>query len=344
MEISAGDSGTPTPALVVVGGSAGGVEALLSMVGKLPGDLPAAVLVVVHMSSSAPSVLAGILDRAGSLPAEQAVDGDAPRPGRIYVAVPGHHLLVRQGRLRVVRGPRESGHRPAIDPLFRSAAQERGAGCVGIVLSGNLDDGATGLAVIARAGGATLVQDPADAPFPGMPKAALAAVPGAIVAPAGELAEHLDRLVRERAPADGTGDTGWREPNERELAIAEEGGRPGTARLGPVSGYVCPDCGGSLYEIDDPTGVLHFRCRVGHAWAPESLAVAQDRAVENALWHAARVLREKAALHRRMADSAAQRGSRRLADSSEQAARDAERSAELIEAQLAGGSAGPGSP
>jgi two-component system chemotaxis response regulator CheB len=116
------------------------------------------------------------------------------------------------------------------------------------------------------------------------------------------------------------------------------------ARLGPVSGFICPDCGGTLYEIDDAAGVLHFRCRVGHAWSPESLVAEQDRAVENALWHAARVLREKAALHRRMAEAAVGRGSRRLAESSDKSAREAERSAVLIEAQLAGGSAGPGSP
>lgn len=319
--------------LVVVGGSAGGVETLRSLVGKLPADLPAAVLVVVHIPATAASGLAGILSRAGSLPARQAVDGEEPRRGHIYVAPPDHHLMVRGGRLSLVRGPRESGHRPAVDPLFRSAAQEYGPNCVGVVLSGSLDDGAAGLAVIARAGGAALVQDPADAAFPSMPAAALAAVPGATVAPVEELATHLDRLVRENV-MEVTGDTGWREFNEQELDIAGLHGHPVTARYGPASGFICPDCGGPLYEIHD--NVLRYRCRVGHAWSAESLAVAQNLAVENALWHAARVLRERAALHRRMARDAAQRGAHRLAGNSKRIADEAERSAALIEGQLAG--------
>jgi two-component system chemotaxis response regulator CheB len=324
--------------LVVIGASAGGIEALRNLVGKLPADLPAAVLVVVHMPARGASVLAQILSRAGSLPAEQAAEGQQPRHGRIYVGRPDHHLMIRKGRLRVVRGPRENGHRPAIDPLFRSAAQERGPGCVGVVLSGSLDDGAAGVAIIHRAGGAVLVQDPTDAAFASMPSAALAEVPDAVAAPAEQLAAHLDELVREEVTGDMDPDgTGWQELNDREVAIAgfdtDELGR--SERPGEPSGLICPDCGGSLDQLAD-TGAqrYRYRCRVGHAWSPDSLAVQQDLAVENALWHAARVLAEKASLHRRMAASAQQRGTSRLATNSERTAQEAEQSATLIEKLL----------
>ncbi len=330
------ETGVPNRDLVVIGGSAGAIEVLRGLVGKLPADLPAAVLVVIHVPANGRSFLAEILARAGSLPTELAEEGQRPVPGRVYVARPNHHLMIRKGLLRVVRGPRENGHRPAIDPLFRSAAQERGAGCVGVVLTGSLDDGAAGLAMISQAGGAALVQDPADAAFTGMPGAALAEVPAATVVPADDLAGRIDELTRQEVAAvSGPGDAGWRELNERELAIAEldsdELDRPD--RPGKPAGLICPDCGGPLYELDDQ-GLLRYRCRVGHAWSPESLAVQQDLGVENALWHASRVLREKARLHRQMAETNAARGRRASLDRLHQAAAEADGSAGLIEQLL----------
>jgi two-component system chemotaxis response regulator CheB len=331
------ETGMTNRGLVVIGGSAGAIEVLRALVAKLPADLPAAVLVVVHVPAAGRSMLVDILARAGSLPTERATEGQPPRPGRIYVARPNHHLMIRRGRLRVVRGPRENGHRPAIDPLFRSAAQERGPGCVGVVLSGNLDDGAAGLATIDQAGGPTLVQDPAHAAFSGMPAAALAKVPAATVVPAEELAGRIEELARQEVAAGGrSGDAGWRELNERELAIAEldtdELDRPD--RPGEPAGLVCPDCGGPLYELDE-RGLPRYRCRVGHAWSPESLAVQQELTVENALWHAARVLREKARLHRQLAEANAARGRRPAStDRLHRTAAEADDSAGVIEQLL----------
>src|SRR5215207_2026811 len=177
--------------IVVVGASAGGVEALRAFVSALPRDLPAAVLVVLHLPRSSASALHKILSRSGPLPAGQAADGEAVRPGCVYVAPPDHHLLLRDGSVALTRGPQENGHRPAIDPLFRSAARHYGPRAVGVILSGTLDDGASGLAAIARRGGTAAVQDPAEALYPGMPVAALEQVPTAFVARAAELARTV---------------------------------------------------------------------------------------------------------------------------------------------------------
>jgi two-component system chemotaxis response regulator CheB len=173
--------------VVALGAPAGGVEALTRVVADLPGDLGAPVLIVLHTTPTKRSYLPEILDRAGSLPAEQARDGTRLEPNRIYVAPPDHHLLVVDGRLKVVRGPYENGHRPAIDPLFRSAALAYRERAIGVVLSGALDDGAAGSAAISRLGGSVLVQDPEKAAFPDMPRNAIGADNPRAVRPLDEL-------------------------------------------------------------------------------------------------------------------------------------------------------------
>src|SRR5919198_2027101 len=155
--------------VVVIGASSGGVEALLKVLSGLPAELAAAVFVVLHVRPDAPSYLPAILNRAGNLPAAHAVDGESIRQGRIYVAPPGHQTYVQKGRIGVRRGPSGNLHRPAIDPLFRTAAHHYGPRCIGIVLSGALDDGSAGLLAIERGGGVTIVQDPTDAAGPHKP-------------------------------------------------------------------------------------------------------------------------------------------------------------------------------
>ena len=159
--------------LIVVGASAGGVQALTRLVGGLPADLPATVVVVLHVPSTGSSVLSAILDRHGELPATPASQGARLLPGRIYVAPPDHHVLVGDGELLLDRGPKHNGHRPAIDPLFESAAHALGAGVIGVILSGTRDDGTAGLGEIKRRGGLAVVQDPDDAAYPSMPENAL---------------------------------------------------------------------------------------------------------------------------------------------------------------------------
>ncbi|WP_229074125.1 chemotaxis protein CheB [Actinoplanes sp. DH11] len=285
--------------VVAVGASAGGVEALRALVAGLPADYPGAILVVLHVPRDAPSALPGILGRSGPLPASTAVDGEPIRGGHIYVAPGDHHLLLLDGHLRLSRGPAENGHRPAVDPLFRSVARSVGRRAIGVVLSGSRDDGAAGLATIAGRGGVTVVQDPDDAITPWMPRAACDRLPPDHVLPAAKIGGLLAGITAMELPP---------EPLPRpdllldaEVAVADS--LPITSdRLAPPAGYGCPDCGGSLFLLEEHP-IPRFRCRVGHAWSPESLLDEQASALEGALWLALRTLREKAALSRRMAET-----------------------------------------
>ncbi len=323
-----------------MGASAGGVEALRQVVTTLDPVLPAPVLVVLHQPSNYPSVLPGILSRSGPLPAEHPGGGEALRPGRIYVAPPDHHLLLAEGRLVLSRGPREHGHRPAVDPLFRSAAAEFGPGAVGVVLSGNLDDGSAGLVSLVRTGGRAVVQDPEDALYPGMPRAALALAPGALVAKAVDLGAVVSRIVEGLPEGRRTGD----EKLSREVAVArfEEREVLDPDPPGQLVGVSCPDCSGPLYKIDEP-GVVRYRCRVGHAWSPESMAARQDTSAETALWVALRALEDKAVMHRRIAGSAAEGGAHYVSRASLKQAEEAERSAALVRRLLVGDQEEPAS-
>ncbi|HEU4648916.1 MAG TPA: chemotaxis protein CheB [Gemmatimonadales bacterium] len=306
--------------LVVIGGSAGAVEALAHIVRGLPPDLAAAVAVVVHFPETTTSILPNILRRSGSLPAAHATDGEAIRPGQIYVAPPGHHLLVADGHFRLSRGPRENGARPAVDPLFRSAAQALGPQVIGLVLTGNLDDGTLGLAAIQQCGGTTIAQDPATANFPGMPASAIAHVPVDYVVPLDAIAAQITALV---AAA----------PKEEAMSPESTGG---DAPLGYVpkpdnqaSGFTCPECHGALWEQQDGS-LVHYECRVGHAYSAESLLSEHADDLEEALWSAYRTLLEHAAIARRLAEAAAHAGHKRSASAYTERAVDCEHHAAVI--------------
>jgi two-component system, chemotaxis family, protein-glutamate methylesterase/glutaminase len=294
--------------VVVIGASAGGVDALQDLVSNLPPEFPAAVLVVLHVASTGTSVLPQILSRSGPLPAAFARDGEELRRGQIYVAPPDHHMLIHDGQLRLTRGPRENGHRPAIDPLFRSAARAAGQRCIGVVLSGLLDDGASGLRFIKAGGGAAVVQDPDDALFPSMPKAAMAMTQVDRIVAAREVAQALCRLIEE--PVDlveqGSEPTapGGIVPSDRDADGADrvELDDPSEAAAlldGPPSGLTCPECGGALWEQEDgPT--LRFACHVGHTYSVASLVEEQGRSLETTLWSSVRALEERAQTYRRL--------------------------------------------
>ncbi|HEY0495740.1 MAG TPA: chemotaxis protein CheB [Kutzneria sp.] len=293
--------------VVVVGASAGGVESLLQLMSALPPDLPATVLVVLHMPSSGTSALPAILDRVGPLPVRRAAHGEPLLPGHVYTAIPDHHLLVIDGVMGLSKGPTESGHRPAVDSLFRSAARVAGPRVIGVVLSGALDDGTAGLMSIVARGGAAVVQDPSEALYASMPENALREVPTAHVAPAAKLGEVVAALTREEV--DGRPRRTMSASDVLETEIAEHGlgkGELGMETMSEPSGFTCPDCDGSLMTIAD---TQRYRCRVGHAWTLEALADQKDVQLERALWTALRTLDEKISLNRRMERTAVQRGS-----------------------------------
>lgn len=294
--------------LVVVGASAGGVEALRELMHELPVDLAATMLVVLHLPSSAFSALPSILSRAGHREVNHAQDGMSLEPGHVLVAPPDHHLLVRGNRIRLGRGPKENGHRPAIDPLFRSAARWHGPRVVGVVLSGTLDDGAAGLWTIAERGGQVVVQDPDTATYDGMPRAALRAVPTAHTASGVELAKLLVELCSEELGPE-VGPVSRELEVEAEIPALDESALSDSDRPGRPAAMTCPDCNGAMFELEDG-GLVRYRCRVGHAWSPESLLIHQVEVAETALWAAIRALEEKGALHRRVAGEDLRPGSR----------------------------------
>ncbi len=331
-------AGTRFRDMVAVGASAGGVQALRELVRGLPADLPAALMIVLHMSPEGPGALASILRRVSSLEVTAAEDLAPIRPGRVYVARPNCHLLLRDGEVRLGRGPRENGHRPAVDPLFRSAARWYGSRAVAVVLSGTMDDGAAGALSVARRGGAVAVQDPADALYDGMPRAALRAVGSAVVAPVAELAGHVTRLVAGPA-AEPAGAVPPELALETDLAELASAALHQPERPGVPSGVSCPDCHGVLYELEDKE-VLRYRCRVGHAWSPESLETAKDDEVEDAIWVAVRNLEERTALYQELAERSRIGGRSRSAASYEERWREASRAAQVIRGVLASGRLG----
>ncbi|MGY1638420.1 chemotaxis protein CheB [Geodermatophilus sp. SYSU D00742] len=283
--------------VVVVGASAGGVSPLQELVAGLPEDLPAVVLVVVHVPATADSHLPRLLSRSGPLPAAHAEDGQLLRPGRILVAPPDRHLLVRGSHVRLSRGPRENRQRPAVDALFRSAARSCGPGVVAVVLSGALDDGAVGAAAVVAQDGAVLVQDPAEARVSAMPRAALATVRRARAVPTAALAAAVTGLVRgptppvDPAPVPAT-------PPERRPTMD---GPTAVTDQGTPAALGCPECQGGMYETL-PDSTASYSCHVGHVWSAQTLLDAQHQAVEAAIYNAASKLLEIAAVHRRLAD------------------------------------------
>ena len=328
--------------IIVIGASAGGVEALAQVAQDLPADLPAAVFIVLHVPAHGVSVLPAILSRRGPLPAVHPADGEPIQSGRIYIAPPDHHLLVKHGHVRVVRGPSENGHRPSVDPLFRSAARFYGPRVVGVILSGTLDDGTSGLMAVKQRGGLAVVQDPEEAMFSGMPRSAVENVAVDWVGPLADVGPTLARLAQEPAPAPGQ--TASAEL-EDEVDVAEMDMQAIEApRAGAPSGFTCPDCHGALWEVQEGD-LIRFRCRVGHAYSPDSLLAQQSESLEEALWIAMRALEESAALADRLAERAQGRDHALAAVRFGEQAQDARHRAGIIrQALLKGQMAAPDTP
>jgi two-component system chemotaxis response regulator CheB len=312
--------------IILIGASAGGVQALSAVVGGLPKDIPAAVFVVLHIAPYGRSAMPAILSRAGVLPATHAEDGEPIEPGRVYVAPADRHLMLEPGRVRLSRAPTENGQRPSVDVLFRSAAQAYGPRCIGVVLTGNLDDGTVGLAVVKKYGGLAVVQDPDEADYPSMPRSAMHNVEVDHVSQLAGIAPLLVELAND--PVIETSPPPEVEDMKTEL---EHGNDPEEKGMVP-SDLTCPDCGGSLRESRVDDGVIHFRCRTGHAYSPETLLVKQADVVDAAIWAAVRALQENADLARRMERRLQQTGmtARISHERYERRAQEAERHAEVL--------------
>jgi two-component system, chemotaxis family, protein-glutamate methylesterase/glutaminase len=340
----------PQRDIIVIGGSAGAFEPVKTIIGGLPASFPGSVFIVIHMMPEFPSLMEEHLSSHSRLPITQAADEEPIRRGHIYIARPDYHLAVESGRMRVLRGPRENRHRPAIDPLFRTAARVYGPRVIGVILSGNHDDGSVGLYGVKQRGGIAIVQDPAEAGWSEMPRRALAYATPHYVLNARDIASNLIELVQidqdeivmpNRKPQKANGKSQSRSGTSGRVRVAKKvrnnGRSAGLAKSGIEGGehdenlkvayfdegegtpsvFACPECHGVLWELRDGD-LVRFRCRVGHSYGTESLATELSGASEAALWAAMRALEEKAAMQRRIADglNTDRKSSSRLRDQS----------------------------
>lgn len=272
--------------IVAIGASQGGVQALQTLIASLGADFPAPVLIVLHIGSCQ-SVLPAILTEVDGLVADFGHHREAIQPGRIYVAPPDHHLLVRDGELELSRAPRENWARPAIDPLFRSVAASLGRDAIGIILTGQLNDGTAGLYEIKRRGGIAIVQTPTGAEAPSMPKSALENVAVDYCLPVAEMPKLLNRLVRENSEGRMSGD--------RKMTAVKE------AHAAVPAAFTCPECGGAMRE--EAVGPLaQYRCHIGHVMTGEVLASAQVAVLENQASSLRRLLNERVSLCENIAE------------------------------------------
>jgi|SRR5436190_3860336 len=277
--------------IVVVGTSAGGIEALRTLAAALPADFPAPICVVMHTAPQSPGVLHEILSRSGPLVSTLAVSGERLRPGRVYVARPDHHLLVEPGKLRVTKGPKENRFRPAIDPLFQSAAQVYGPGAIGVILTGSLDDGVAGLWTVKRLGGTAVVQDPAEALYSAMPRNAIQQVDVDHVVPIDQLAPLLVRLTAMPVQERLAGAVPEYVSVEVKIAMEQNPIDAGLERIGDPSRFACPDCHGVLLQLKGGPEA-RYRCHTGHAFSASSLLAAVNEQIEDTLWASIRALEE----------------------------------------------------
>jgi two-component system, chemotaxis family, protein-glutamate methylesterase/glutaminase len=319
--------------VVVIGTSAGGLQALKALLASLPADLNAFVLAVIHIAPSSPGLLPDLLSKAGQLHCVHPSQGEMLQRGRFYLAPPDRHMLVEaQGTIRLSHGPRENRARPAVDPLFRSAALAFGPEAIGVILTGNLDDGTAGLLAVKRSGGTTVIQDPADAAAPSMPRSAARHVEIDHKVPLSKLAPLLVSLCKERPRAERRVMPD-RLRIETEIAADETATLADLAKIGDPSIITCPDCHGTLLKIRDEH-LLRFRCHTGHAFTAESLRAALNETTEDTIWSAVRALQEGAMLLGHLAQHARDAGQLDEASSLDREAQDKLEQAALVRDSL----------
>jgi two-component system, chemotaxis family, protein-glutamate methylesterase/glutaminase len=330
--------------IVAVGASAGGVEALTELVKGLPVDLPAAVFITIHLPSNGRSVLPKILERAGPLPAFHPSNGDKIEGGKIYVAPPDHHLIVTDGHVALSAGPKENGHRPAIDVMFRSVARHCGENAVGVVLTGMLDDGVAGLLALKSRGAAVVVQDPRDALFSSMPTNAIKRVDVDRVVSMAEMAQTISDLANGQTNVGAIDmEQETRQSVNYEMALGDVVTRPVLSPEevpGQLTMLTCPECHGSLWQLEEGDA-LRYLCHVGHAFSEDSFFSVKSGEVEAALWSALRAIQEHAHMLSQMAKRASERGHTHSGKQFEAQLAETERQLQVIRGVLLKGRASP---
>jgi two-component system chemotaxis response regulator CheB len=317
--------------IVAIGTSAGGVQALLFIAKYLPADFPASILVTMHLSSDFRSSFDQILTRAGQLKAQFASESDALEKGHIYIAPADRHLLVEGDRIILGRGPRENNVRPAIDPMLRSMALCCGGRAIGVVLTGTLGDGASGLRAITQCGGIAVVQDPRDAAFAEMPLAALNRSMPQHVVSLKDLPGLLECLVQQ--PAAEALPVPASVKFEVDVAKSGRSSMNDMDRLGRRSVLTCPECNGVMWEIDEGD-LIRYRCHVGHAYSAETMDIGLEDNIRRALGTALRALEERAALTEKLRLQASGFGHNRVTEHWAREKEEAEEEADLIRAAI----------
>jgi len=282
--------------IIVIGASAGGFDALKRLVHDLPADLQASIFIVWHMAPDVTGILPQVLARHGSLPAQNAEDFESINLKQIYVAPPDRHLIIENSHVRITRGPKENRFRPAVDPLFRSAAYTYGTRGIGVILSGALDDGTSGLWTVKDHGGIAIVQDPLDAEIPSMPRNAMREVEVDYVVPVSEMAELLVRLTLDEAAETSEVSMEANKQTEFEIRTAAEARTThDVMKFGELTPFTCPECHGVLFQMKDAARP-RFRCHTGHAFSSDSLLASVTENIEESLWNAIRCIEESVML------------------------------------------------
>lgn len=327
--------------IVAIGGSAGGIRAMRSLLAQLPATIPAAIFLVLHTSVNSPGLLADVLTVPGAPPVRYAKNGERFEHSVVYIAPPDLHMFVEpSGHIRLEFGPKENRFRPAVDPLFRSAALAFGPRVAGVILSGGLDDGTAGLAAIKAAGGIAIVQDPQEAEASSMPRSALLHVPADHCLPVRDIAALLISLSsgggsRVTPPKERRAMPGKDLKIEVQVASQNRGHRPEALEFGQSSVFTCPECHGRLTRHDDER-VLRFRCHTGHAYTANSLLAALAERTEDALWNSVRAIEESAMLLAHIADHVSPLDDGTMADEFRQSSKEALRRAHAVRALLPG--------
>lgn len=318
----------PTERIIVMGASMGGFEAFKTIIKDLPPDFKTPIFIVWHMSPDVQGLLPQVLNRINQIYAANAHNEESINPGRIYVAPSDHHLLIERGRVRVTHGPKENRFRPAVDPLFRSAAYSYGNRVIGVILSGGLDDGTAGLWTVKRYGGVAIVQDPISAEVSSMPESAMKEVDVDYCVGLSEIAALLVRLSKEPiSEIDVMKD----EQTKKEIEIAAEANalREGIYNLGELTPFTCPECHGVLSRLHNDK-IVRYRCHTGHAYSVDALMAALTEKIEDGLYNAIRGIDESIMLLNHLGDHCAEANKPKLASLYFKKAKEAEERAQLV--------------